>query len=113
LHPLDDVTEFQCFILYLLSVSHFLVTPHVGAMPGPCIRGSLGWGRAAYGRIGCVVIGHVPPIPRLEKLERHVVWRGAANHELSKMDCLVVEIANGDHIPQLVTSTPALVFDVM
>jgi hypothetical protein len=31
LHPLDDVTEFQCFILYLLSVSHFLVTPHVGA----------------------------------------------------------------------------------
>ena len=28
--PLDDSTEFQFFILFLLSVQHFLVTPHVG-----------------------------------------------------------------------------------
>jgi hypothetical protein len=31
LTPLDDSTEFQFFILFLLSVQHFLVTPHVGA----------------------------------------------------------------------------------
>jgi hypothetical protein len=43
LHPLDDITEFQCFILYLLSVSHFLVTPHVGsdAALEPLIREAL------------------------------------------------------------------------
>lgn len=32
--PLDDSTEFQFFILFLLSVQHFLVTPHVGASLG-------------------------------------------------------------------------------
>ena len=31
LTPQDDSTEFQFFILFLLSVQHFLVTPHVGA----------------------------------------------------------------------------------
>ena len=30
LTPLDDSTEFQFFILFLLSVQHLLVTPHVG-----------------------------------------------------------------------------------
>jgi hypothetical protein len=29
-HPLDDETEFQCFIVLLLSVLPFLVAPHVG-----------------------------------------------------------------------------------
>ena len=29
-HPLDNATEFQCFIMLLLSVLPFLVAPHVG-----------------------------------------------------------------------------------
>jgi hypothetical protein len=29
-HPLDDSTEFQCFIMLLLSVLPFLVAPHAG-----------------------------------------------------------------------------------
>jgi hypothetical protein len=37
LTPLDDSTEFQFFILFLLSVQHFLVTPHVGAVPAPLV----------------------------------------------------------------------------
>lgn len=34
-HPLDDSTEFQCFIMLLLSVLPFLVAPHVGTNPRP------------------------------------------------------------------------------
>jgi len=42
LTPQDDSTEFQFFILFLLSVQHFLVAPHVGAQPArlPGARGS-------------------------------------------------------------------------
>jgi len=38
LTPLDDSTEFQFFILFLLSVQHLLVTPHVGAQRPAAIR---------------------------------------------------------------------------
>src|SRR5690606_8946892 len=46
---------------------------------------------ARAGRREDVAIGDVVAIPGPAKLERQVVGCGAVNHELSEMDCLVVE----------------------
>ena len=44
-------------------------------------------------RLRRVVIGDVAAISRFAELETQAIGRGAANHELSIMDCLVVECA--------------------
>jgi hypothetical protein len=43
-------------------------------------------------RASTAIVGDVVAISRLAKLERHVVGRGAADHELSEVDCAMVEI---------------------
>jgi hypothetical protein len=60
-----------------------------------------------------IVIGDIAPISRLAKLEHQTLGSVPTNHELPVMDGAMMEIADGGEIPELVTASATLIFDVV
>ena len=67
----------------------------------------------ASSQIDKIIVSDIATIAQAAKLEADPIGCSAPDHELSKVDCPVVERAYTNDILQIVTTAMTLVFDVM